>query len=145
MINPFEEVTPAEPIDPWQALTTSLFRSILWDMVGPNQITNNPEKFNQHPASQDVLEAETEEMWARKRSLMPLGMDFPLLCRIAADSASLILMRTDEEIANLDEEAMVKFRIGNIRLGTAVAESVVSHMLQRGLIKYGDPNEFLGQ
>ena len=36
-------------------------------------------------------------------------------------------------------------RMNNIKLGRVIAETIVSHMLEKGLIKYGDQNEFLGK
>lgn len=144
-LDPFEEVSPVAPLDQWQALTTELSRSMLWDMIGPHKMLHDPESFGQHPASEDVLEAEAMEMWARKRSMLPFGMDFNLLCYMAAESASLALINGDENMAGLPDEERYKFRIHNVKLGTAIAEAVVSHMLQKGLIKYGDINVILGQ
>src|SRR6202007_465519 len=141
MTNQFEEESPVAPIDPWQALTTELGRSMMWDMIGPNRMQNEPEKYGQHPASLDVLEAEGKEMWARKHSMLPFGMDFSLLCYMAAESASVALIRNDEMLVDLPDEEKLKFRIHNVKLGTAIAETVVSHMLQKGLIQYGESNE----
>jgi hypothetical protein len=145
MTDPFEEVNPLLPIDPWQALSVELSRSMMWDMIGPNRMQEEPDKFGQHPASLDVLEVEAEEMWARKKAMLPFGMDFSLLCYMAAESASLALIRSDDMMENLPDEEKLKFRIHNVKLGTAIAESVVSHMLQKGLIQYGDDSEFLGR
>lgn len=138
MIDPFENVSPIAPIDPWQALTTELSRSMLWDMLGPARMWNEPGRYGQQPASLDVFEAEANEMWARKKSMMPFGMDFSLLCYIAAESASLALIHSDEMMRELPDEEKLKFRIHNVRLGTAITEAVVSHMLQKGLIQYGE-------
>jgi hypothetical protein len=63
---------------------------------------------------------------------------------MAAESASLALIHSEEELKALPDEERLKFRVHNVKLGTAIAESVVSHMLQKGLVKYGDHNEFLG-
>ena len=145
MIDPFEEVSPAAPIDPWQALTTELSRSMMWDMIGPARMRDEPTKYGQHPASMDVLEAEAQEMWARKHSMLPFGMDFSLLCYMAAESASLALIRADDMMNSLPDDEKLKFRIHNVKLGTAIAEAVVSHMLQKGLITYGETDEFLGK
>ena len=144
-LDPFEEVSPLAPLDHWQTITTELSRSMMWDMVGPHRMLHDPESFGQHPASEDVLEAEAMEMWARKRSMLPFGMDFNLLCYMAAESASLALITSDTDMQQLPEEEKYKFRVHNVKLGTAIAEAVVSHMLQKGLIKYGDINEFLGK
>jgi len=145
MVDPFEEVSPVAPIDPWQALTTELSRSMMWDMIGPTRMRDEPGKYGQQPASPDVLEAEAKEMWTRKHSMLPFGMDFSLLCYMAAESASLALIRNDEMMSELPDEEKLKFRIHNVKLGTAIAETVVSHMLQKGLIQYGETDEFLGE
>lgn len=144
MINPFEEVEPVPPIDPFQVLTAQLSRAMLWDMVGPRAIQEDFALFGQQPASEDVLEAEAQEMWARKNSIAHFGTDFPLLCWMAAESASKALLGADINLQNLSDVDKANFRTSNIKLGTAIAESVVSHMLEKGLIKYGDSNEFLG-
>lgn len=138
MIDPFENVEPLEPLDPFQVLTAQLSRSMLWDMIGPDNIKNSSELFNQQPASDEVLEAEAADMWARKQTLIPFGMDFPLLCYMAAESASLVMMKGDEKLGNLSTADKMQFRAGNVKLGTAIAEAVVSHMLQKGLIKHGE-------
>jgi len=144
MLDPFEEVEPVLPLDPFRVLTAQLSRSMLWDMVGPHWMRSDPELFGQQPASEEVLEAEAKEMWNRKRSLLPFGMDFSLLCYMAAESASLAILKGDEQLSNLADEDKLKFRVGNIKLGTAIAEAVVSHMLEKGLIKYGDHDVILG-
>ena len=72
-------------------------------------------------------------------------MDFSLLCYMAAETASLALIRNDEDMLRLPDEERLKFRMHNVKLGTAIAETVVSHMLQKGLITYGDTDEFLGE
>lgn len=145
MLDPFEEVSPVAPIDPWQALTTELSRSMMWDMIGPTRMHNEPGKYGQQPASPDVLEAEAKEMWTRKHSMLPFGLDFSLLCYMAAESASLALIRNDDTLNELPDDEQLKFRIHNVKLGTAIAETVVSHMLQKGLITYGETDEFLGE
>jgi hypothetical protein len=145
MTDPFEDVTPATPLDPWQVLTTELSRSMMWDMIGPEIMRNNPTKYGQNPASDDVLEAEASEMWSRKQSILPFGLDFPFLCYVAAEIASLALIKSDEVLTRMSDDEKMRFRVHNIKLSTAVAESVVSHMLQKGLINYGDRNEFLGK
>lgn len=145
MLDPFEEVEPAPDIDPWQALASELSRSMMWDLIGPQLMRTKPNQFGQNPASPDVLEAEAKEMWARKRSLSPFGMDLPLLCYMAAETASLALMNTEEALQDLSEEDQFKFRMNTIRLSSAIVESVIAHMLQKGLIKYGERYEFLGE
>lgn len=138
MLDPFEEVDPAEDIDPWQVLTTQLSRSMLWDMIGPDRMRDESLKFGHAPASPDVLEAEGKEMWERKYALVPFGWDFPLLCFIASEAASAALINSDEKLRAMSEEDIYKFRVNNVRLVTAATESVVGHMIQNGLIKYGD-------
>jgi hypothetical protein len=145
MLDPFEEVSPVTPIDPWQALTTELSRSMMWDMIGPKRMKDEPQRFGQQPASLDVLEAEAKEMYDRKHSMLPFGLDFSLLCYMAAETASVALINNDEMLNELPDEERLKFRIHNVKLGTAIAETVVSHMLQKGLIKYGETDEFLGE
>lgn len=145
MIDPFEEVSPVPEIDPWQVLTTELSRSMMWDMIGPYKMRDEPTRFGQNPASLDVLEAEGKEMWERKHALMPFGWDFPLLCYIAAQSASSAILIGDPTFAAMDDEDKLKFRINNVNLGTVVAEAVVSHMLQKGLIQYGERDVILGE
>jgi hypothetical protein len=144
-MDPFEDVSPVTPLDPWQALTTELFRSMMWDMIGPYKMRDEPYKYGQNPASMDVLEAEAQEMWTRKHSMLPFGMDFSLLCYMAAESASLALIRSDAAMEQLPDEKKLEFRTHNVKLGTAIAEAVVSHMLQKGLIKYGEADEFLAE
>lgn len=145
MYDPFEEVEPLEELDPLQRLATEIARSMTWDMIGPNKMQKDPERFGQHPASIDVLEAEAAEMWGRKNSLLPFGMDFSFLCYMASEAASYALMNSDDQLKEMPEEDRMKFRFHNYKLGTAIVEAVVSHMLQRGLITYGERNEFLGE
>lgn len=145
MMNPFEEVEPLAPIDPMELMMSQLSRAMLWDMVGPYSMRDKAELLGQHPASTDVLEAEAKEMWERKRSLLPFGMDFPFLCHVASETASTALLSTNPNLNSMGEMDKAEFRAGNVRLGTAIAEAVVSHMLEKGLIKYGDNNEFLGK
>ena len=145
MIDPFEEVSAVPEIDPVQQLTTELSRSMLWDMIGPYKMRDYPTQYGQNPASPDVLEAEGKEMWERKHALLPFGWDFPLLCYIAAQSASSAILIGDPAFAEMDAEDQLKFRINNVNMGTAVAEAVVSHMLQKGLIRYGESNVVLGE
>jgi hypothetical protein len=144
MYDPFEEVEPVEEIEPLQQLAMEISRSMTWDMIGPIKMQKDPIRFGQNPASLDVLEAEAREMWGRKNSLLPFGLDFPFLCYMASEAASYALINSDDAMKLLSEEDKMKFRFHNYKLGTAIAEAVVSHMLQRGLITYGEHNEFLG-
>lgn len=145
MTDPFEEVEPAMPLDAWQVLTAQLSRSTLWDMVGPYWMTTDPELFGQSPASPDVIDAEAKEMWERKNLLIPFGMDLQLLSFMAAEAASLAILKSDTNLDNMPESDKIKFRASNVKLATAVAESVISHMLQKRLIQYGEQDEFLGE
>jgi len=145
MIDPFEEVEPVEDLDPWEVLTSQLARSMMWDMIGPYKMRDESVKYGQNPASMDVLEAEAKEFWRRKYSLSPLGMDFQLLCYIASQSASSALLMSEGLNETLSYEDQMKFRVSNLKVGVAIAESVVGHLLQKGLIQYGARNEFLGQ
>lgn len=144
MIDPFENVEPLAELDPLEVLNAKISRSMMWDMIGPVQMARTPEKFGQNPASKDVLEAEASEMWERKNTLVPFGLDFGYLCYMAAEAASYALINSDDAMKSLSEEDRMKFRFHNYKLGTAIVEAVVSHMLQRGLITYGVNNEFLG-
>lgn len=144
MTDPFEDVEPVAPLDPWQVLTAQLSRSMLWDMVGPDAMAKSPEEFGQSPASPEVLAAETRELLERRELLVPLDMDLQILIYLAAENASLAMMKAYPELDNLPDTDKLKFRSTNIRLGTAIVESVVAHMLQKKLIKYGDHDEFLG-
>lgn len=138
MIDPFEEVEPVEPIDEFQLITSEIFRGMLWDMIGPEAMANKPTDFLQQPASPDVLEAEAKEMWARRSALLPFYMDLQLLSSLASEAASIALMGTQEHFKELSEQEKIEFRKANIKMGTAISGSVVSHLLQRGLLKYGE-------
>lgn len=143
-IDPMEPVEPVPPMLPGEQLTAELTRSMMWDMIGPYQIRDEPYKYGQHPASMDVLEAEAAEFWARKSTLLPFGMFFPMYCFIAAESASKAVLVGHGMLEHMSPEEQQNFRMNNIKFATSVAESVVGHMLQRGLVKYGDNYEFLG-
>jgi hypothetical protein len=145
VIDPFEEVSAVPEIDPVQQLTIELSRSMMWDMIGPHKMRDEPIRFGQNPASTDVLEAEAKEMWERKHALVPFGWDFPLLCYIAAQTASSAIISGDPTFAEMHEEDQMKFRINNVNMGNVVAAAVVSHMLQKGLIKYGEQDVILGE
>lgn len=145
MYDPFEEVEQPEEQDALAVTAKQISRDMLWDMIGPSKMQKDPEHFRQHPASTDVLEAEAKDMYRRKNSLLPFGMDFPFLCYLAADAASHILVCEDEDLQHLPEEEMTKFRYHNYKLGTAITVAVLTQMLQRGLITYGERYEFLGE
>ena len=144
MYDPFEEVEQPDSPDELAATAKQISRDMLWDMIGPYKMQQDPLRFHQHPASLDVLEAEAKDMWKRKNSLLPFGMDFPFLCYLASDAASHILICEDDSLQSLPEEEITKFRYHNYKLGTAITVAVLSHMLQRGLITYGEQYEFLG-
>jgi hypothetical protein len=143
MVNVFEEVTPIPPVDPLQELSIQLGRSMMWDMIGPYKIRDNPALYGQQPASIDVLEAEAQESFSRKHVVGTLGMEFPLLCHIAAESASRVMLVSDGITLEQDQE--MAFRMAHVQYGTAVAETVVGHLLQKGLLKLGDNHVVLGK
>jgi len=145
VIDPFEEVAPVPEIDRWQEFTARLARSMMWDMIGPQKMQEDPMRFGQNPASMDVLEAEAEDMWKRKHSLMPFGMIFPAICYAAIDSASTAIIMSEEFEDKFSPDELFKFRMNNLKLGTSIAESVVGHLLEKGLVKYGDNNVILGE
>lgn len=138
--DPFEEVEPLEPMDVQEAFASSVHRSVMWDLLGPKKMWNSSEKYGQNPASPDVLNAEYEEMMKRHNSLTPFGGSLPLLCYIAAESASQIVMASDSRYDEIPEEEKMKFRAHNVQLGSAVASSVIGHMIQSGLLHYGGHN-----
>lgn len=142
-VNVFQEVAPVPPVDPLQKLTIELGRSTMWDMIGPYKIKESPDLYGQQPASNDVLEAEALDSFGRKHIVRSLGMDFPLLCHVASEAASRVMLVADGIV--LDEEQQLNFRMAHVNYGTAVAETVVGHLLQRGLLKLGDSNVVLGK
>jgi hypothetical protein len=145
MIDPMEPVEPVPPLPPGEQLAAELRRSMMWDMIGPYAIRDEPLKYGQHPASMDVIEAEAAEFWARKSTLLPLGMYFPMYCVIAAETACRAIIMGEGMLDKMTPEDLHNFHINNIRLASSVAESVVGHLFQRGLITYGENYELLGK
>lgn len=136
--DPFQAViTPLEPLDNEQAVVSHLQRSMMWDIVGPTGIRDRPERFGQNPASQDVMDKEFEEMVLRKNALNSFGFRLPLLTHIAVESASQALLATDPRYSVFTDAEKVQFRMDNSKLATAVTQTVLSHMLQGGLIHVG--------
>jgi hypothetical protein len=135
--DPFEEVEPLEPLGIHEVLTSRAKRSIMWDLIGPHKMWNYSEKYGQNPASPDVLHREYLDMVERKNLLLPLSNALPLLCYIAAESATEAIIASDESFAGISDEDRMKFRMQNVQLGSVITESVVSHLIQNGLIKYG--------
>lgn len=131
------EIAPLEPLDNEQAVISHLQRSMMWDIVGPAGIRKNPERFGQNPASQDVMDKEFEEMVLRKNALSSFGFRLPLLTHIAVESASQALLATDPRYSIYTDAEKLQFRMDNARLTTVVTETVISHLLQGGLIHFG--------
>jgi hypothetical protein len=139
--NPFTAViTPVEPLDTEAATVSVLQRSMMWDLVGVKGIREEPMKYGQNPASQDVIDKEYEEMIVRKSAITALGYQLPLLCHVAVESASQVLMASDPHWEFISPEDKLKFRMHNSKVATAVTESVISHLLQGGLIHIGGHN-----
>lgn len=137
-----EEVEPVPDIDLGQVLATRLQRSTLWDMVGPYNMRDTPGLYGQNPASTDVLEREAVDMWERKHALIPFGENLPMLCSIAAHAATRAIMVG--EGMQLSPEQQMNLTMNNTFVSMRVAQSVIGHMLQAGMITYGGRNELLG-
>lgn len=138
MRNPFEEVEPLEELNPLQRLTQELSRSMMWDIIGPQNMANNSPHFGLNPASMDVLEAEAADMWKRKNAIAVFGSDLPLFVSAASEAASNTFLKDNPNLQGMPEEAQMQFRMDNLRLTSLVTAAVMGHMLQKGLIKYGD-------
>ena len=137
MTDPFEEVEPLTPLDEWAVRSTTLQRSMMWDFIGPFKMRDSPEQFGQTPASSDVLEQEYKEMAARYSLLSPFGSQLSLMCYIAAESISQVLLTSDDKYESMSEEEQLQFRMQNVNIGAAITNSVLSHMLQDGLLQQG--------
>jgi len=136
--DPFTAVVePLEPLDNERAVVSHLHRSMLWDLVGPIAITKHPEKFGQNPASEDVLNMEYREMLQRKTAVERLGYNLPLLTQVAVETASQVLLATEPGLSHLTEEGKLGFRMQNARVASVVTDTVVSHLLQGGIINFG--------
>lgn len=143
--NPFEEVTPLEPLGYPEVFASLIKRSIMWDLIGPTRMWQQSVKYGQEPASPDVLRKEYEDMMVRKRGLLPLGGTLALMCYVAAESATEAIIASDEKLSKLTDDERTSVRMQNVALSSAVTESVIGHLLQSGILVYGDPpNEFLG-
>lgn len=135
--DPFEEVEPLEPLGFQEVFASLSKRSIMWDLIGPHKMWNHSEKYGQSPASPDVLAREFEDMTERKSMLLPLGQSLPLLCYIAAESATEAIMASDPNFSELSDDDRMRFRMQNVQLGSVITESVLGHLIQNGLIHLG--------
>lgn len=138
MIDPFEDVAAPEMPNPLEQLTTELSRSMMWDMIGPINMKDHSDDFGQNPASMDVLEAEAQAMWKRKQALMVFGQDLPLFCTLATEAASNTLITANDNLKNMPEQFKMQYKQDNLRVSALVTASVISHMLQKGMLKFGD-------
>jgi hypothetical protein len=137
MLDPFEEVSPLEPLDTLGVLTQTLKRSIMWDIIGPYRMRDNPTDFHQQPASPDVMEAEYRDLILRQNSLMYLNPNLSMMCYIAAESATEALLKLDPRYKEMPEEEILQFRAHNVNMGAAIVGSVLGQMLQSGLLHIG--------
>lgn len=137
MHNPFEEVTPLDPLDDWEVFTSTLQRSMMWDFAGPEKIQENPQSLGQQPASPDVLKAEYKEMMLRHSALAPISRNLSIMCYIAAESATQALLQLDPKYAEMPEAERLQFRVHNVNIGAAITSSVLSHLLQGDFLHYG--------
>jgi hypothetical protein len=143
--NPFEEVEPLEPLGYPEVFTSLIKRSIMWDLIGPARMWQQSVKYGQSPASPDVLRREYEDMLKRKRNLLPIGGQLALMCYVAAESATEAVFASDDKFSQLSDDEKVSVRMQNVAMSSAVTESVIGHLLQSGILVYGEPpNEFLG-
>lgn len=138
MTDPFDDVVPLPPLDEVAVLTHTLERSIMWDIIGPYQMRDNPTDFGQNPASMDVLEAEYRDLMQRQDYLLQFGSNLHLMCYIAAESASDALIKLDEKYKDMPEEELLQFRTHNVNIGAAIVGAVLGNMLQRGLLHAGE-------
>lgn len=106
----------------------------------------SPQTYGQEPASPDVLAMEYDDMMQRKKNLLPLSNTLALLSYVAAESATEAVIASDKRLSKLTEEEQLAMRMQNVALSAAVTESVIGHLLQSGILVYGEPpNEFLGR
>lgn len=135
--DPFEEVTPLSPISDWEVLTSTLNRSMMWDLIGPHKIKTNPEKLGINSASDDVLNAEYAEMLNRRQAISPVRAEVSLLSYVAAQVASDTILALDDKFSEISSEDELSFRAHTVNMGAAIADAVIGHMFQQGLIHYG--------
>lgn len=135
--NPFEaNVEPYDRAENAKFFPMVLDRQCMWDLVGDAMI-KEPERFDHTPASPDVVDMEYRDMVMRKRALMPFGQSITHGCAIAATAATRAILAVEPKAANLSEEERSMFLAENIRISTAVTNSVISQMLTSGLLHYG--------
>jgi hypothetical protein len=144
MTDPTDTSELVPPMHPGEQLAAELSRSMMWDMIGPYSIRDEAFKYGQHPASDDVLEAEAEEFRARQSTLLPFGMFLPMYCTIASEAACRAVVIGQGLLEDMTPEELFNFRMNNIHFASSVAASVIGNMLQRGLLTYGDNHELLG-
>lgn len=143
--NPFEEVEPLEPLGYPEVFTSLFKRSVMWDLIGPARMWQSSVKYGQEPASPDVLRREYEDMLKRKRALLPMSGQLALMCYVAAESATEAVFASDDKFSKLSDDEKISVRMQNVALSSAVTETVIGHLLQSGILVYGEPpNEFLG-
>lgn len=135
--DPFAEVEPLEPLGFQEAFASLVRRSIKWDLIGPHKMWQHPEQYGESPASPDVLAKEYAEMVKRKNGLLPISHPLSLFCYIAAESATDAILAGDESLSELSDDDKMRLRMQNVQLSSAVTETVIGHLLQAGLIKYG--------
>jgi hypothetical protein len=135
--DPFEEVEPLEPLGYHEVLASLSKRSIMWDLIGPQKMWRESVKYGQNPASPDVLHKEYEDMMERRGMLEPLSHNLPMLCYIAAESATEAIMAADDSFSLLSDEERMIFRMKNVQLGSIITSSVIGHLLQAGALSYG--------
>lgn len=134
--DPFDEAGLGD-IDP-TALLRSVSRSMMWEFIPPKMMQENPEDFGQTPASIDVLKAEYKDSFARRMSLIPLEPSLSILATTASNAASTVLLELDPNYKMMSEKDRMLFREHNMNLGTAVTKAVLGHLIQEGLIHYGE-------
>lgn len=136
--DPFEGSDVPSGLDDWAVLASRLKRSMTWDLVGLEVIKNQSELLGDCPASPEVIDAEHKDMIARKMALMPVRNALSFHSYIAAEAASHALLKLDRKYETMSDEDKATFRIHNLNVGSAVADVVISHMIQSGLLHYGE-------
>lgn len=135
--NPFEAIVePLNPLDTIALFPLALRRSMMWDMVGDAMI-KDPERFGENPASDDVIEAEFREMVNRNRMLHPFGPGLEMYCTLAAAAATSAVLAIEPKAQGLTDEEKEEFLAENTRISTMVTQTILGHMLYKGLIHVG--------
>lgn len=120
------------------ALLRSVTRSMMWEFIPPKLMKERPEDFGQTPASLDVLRAEYGDSIKRQTSVLPLEPSLSILSVAAASAASSVLLELDPNYKEMPEQDKMLFRAHNANLGIAVTKAVLGHLIQEGLIHYGE-------